>query len=69
MKRFYIFKDGTMQGSTATRNQAIDLIRLYQKQETHPLLKSEFSLIEGEVEFIPYERTAKPPKRKSEPER
>lgn len=69
MKRFYIFKDGTMQGSTATRNQAIDLIRLYQRQETHPLLKSEFSLIEGEVEFIPYEHTAKPPKRKSEQER
>ena len=39
MKRFYIFKDGTMQGSTATRESAIDLIRQYQKQETHPILR------------------------------
>lgn len=69
MKRFYIFKDGTMQGSTATRNQAIDLIRLYQEQETHPLLRAEFSVIAGEEEFIPYESAGKPPKRKSGQER
>ena len=54
MKRFYVFKDGRQQGSTVTRDQALDLIRQYQKLETHPFLKSEFSLIEGEEEFIPY---------------
>ena len=54
MKRFYVFKDGTQQGSTATRELAVDLIRQYQELETHPILHSEFSIIEGEEEFIPY---------------
>lgn len=54
MKRFYVFKDGTQQGSTATRELAVDLIRQYQELETHPILRSEFSIIEGEEEFIPY---------------
>lgn len=54
MERFYIFKDGVQQGSAATRESAIDLIRQYQKQETHPFLRSEFSVIKGKEEFIPY---------------
>lgn len=54
MKWFYIFKDGVQQGHTATRESAIDLIRRYQARETHPILKAEFSIIEGEEEFIPY---------------
>ena len=54
MKRFYIFKDGTQKASTATRELAIDLIRQYQALETHPLLRAEFSMIEGEEEFVPY---------------
>lgn len=54
MKRVYVFKDGTQQGSTATKEQAIDLIRQYQKLETHPFLKAQFSIIEGEEESIPY---------------
>ena len=69
MRQFYIFKDGTQQGSTATRTQAVDLIRLYQSQETHPFLRAEFSIMEGEEVFIPYESKEKPPKRKSEKER
>jgi len=52
MKRFYVFKGGTQTGSTVTREQAIDLIRRYQKLETHPFLRSEFSVIEGDEEFI-----------------
>ena len=51
MKRFYVFKDGTQQGSTATRELAIDMIRQYQKLETHPILSSEFSIIEGEINY------------------
>ena len=54
MKRVYVFKDGTQQGSAAIKEQAIDLIRQYQKLETHPFLKAQFSIIEGEEEFIPY---------------
>lgn len=69
MKRFYVFKDGTQQGSTATRESAVDLIRQYQKQETHPILRAEFSIIEGEEEFIPYPSREKPPKKKSGMER
>ena len=65
MKRFYVFKDGTQQGSTATRELAIDMIRQYQKLETHPILRSEFSIIEGEEEFIPYPSRQKSPRKKS----
>lgn len=57
MIRFYIFKDGTQQASTADKESAIDLIRVYQAKETHPFLKSEFSIIKGEEEFISYEKT------------
>lgn len=69
MKRFYVFKDGTRQGSTATRNLAVDLIRQYQELETHPFLRAEFSIIEGEEEFIPYPSRQKPPRQKRDMER
>ena len=69
MERFYIFKDGTMQGSTATKESAVDFIRQYQKQETHPFLRSEFSMIEGEEEFIPYPSQKKAPRKKNTMER
>ena len=60
MRRFYIFKDGVLQSSTAAKETAIDLIRQYQKQETHPFLRSEFSIIKGEEEFVPYPSQRKP---------
>ena len=52
VNRYYIFKDGTQIGVTATREDAIDMIRRRQKRETHYLLKSEFSIIYGCEEFI-----------------
>ena len=54
--RFYIFKDGMQQGSTASREAAIDMIRVYQTKEIHPFLRAEFSIIEGKEEFIPYKK-------------
>lgn len=69
MERVYIFKDGIQQASTATRESAIELIRQYQKQETHPMLRAEFSIIVGEEEVIPYPSREKPPKKKSDMER
>lgn len=69
MKRFYFFKDGTQQGSAATREGALDMIRKYQQREIHPFLKAEFSIIEGEEEFIPYPAQQKPSKRKQGMER
>lgn len=69
MNRFYVFKDGTQVGSTATRELAIDLIRQHQALETHPFLRAEFSMIEGKEEFIPYPSRQKPPKKKSGLER
>lgn len=69
MKRFYVFKDGTQQGSTATREQAVNMIREYQKLETHPILRAEFSIIEGKEEFIPYPPLQKKPRKKSGMER
>ncbi|MDE6888658.1 MAG: hypothetical protein K2P45_08470 [Eubacterium sp.] len=69
MKRCYIFKDGMQQASTATRESALDRIRQYQKMETHPVLRAEFSIIEGEEEFIPYPSQKKALKRKDTMER
>ena len=54
MTRYYIFKDGQQEASTATREAAIDLIRQYQAHETHYMLRANFSIIAGEEEFIPY---------------
>ena len=65
MKRFYVFKDGTMQGSMSTKEEAVELIRQRQKRETHPILRSEYSIIAGEEEFIPYPNKT----RKTEKER
>lgn len=69
MNRFYVFKDGTQCGSAATREIAIDLIRQYQKDETHFLLRSEFSLIEEKEEFVPYPSQQKLPRKKKDMER
>ena len=69
MKRFYIFKDGVQLGSTVTRESAIALIRSHQEFETHPFLRSEFSMIEGEEEIVPYHSQQKPPRKKSGMER
>lgn len=69
MKRFYVFKDGTMQGSMPTKEEAIELICQRQKRETHPILRSEYSIIAGEEEFIPYLSQKKAPKRKDTMER
>lgn len=69
MKRFYVFNDGTMQASMSTKEEAIDLIRQRQKRETHPILRSEYSIIAGEEEFIPYPSQKKPPKRTNTMER
>ena len=54
MKRFYVFRDGIMKASAATKENALDLIHRYQEMEKHPFLRAEFSIIEGEEEFIPY---------------
>lgn len=54
MARYYVFKDGSMVGSTARREEAIAMIRAYQEHEDHYLLRSEYSIIYGEEEFIPY---------------
>ena len=69
MKRVYIFKDGVQQGSTATKESVVNLIRRYQKLETHRMLRAEFSIIVGEEEFIPYPSRQKPPRQKRDMER
>lgn len=51
---FYIVKDGKVEAQTGTRENALDLIRVYQEKETHYLLKANFSIIEGVEEHIQY---------------
>ena len=48
------FTHSRSQGSFSAIRRAVDLIRQYQKDETHYLLRSEFSIIEGKEEFVPY---------------
>ena len=69
MKRLYVFKDGTKHASADTRELAVELIRCHQKFETHPILRPEFSIIEGEEEFIPYPSQRKPPRKNRGAER
>lgn len=63
MKRFYVLKDEKIEASTATREGAIELIRIEQEREkkAHQWLHAEFSIIEGEQEFIKYEKTSPTP--------
>ena len=69
LKRFYIYRDGIQLGSAVSRESAVDLIHQYQAYETHPILRAQFSMIEGEEEFIPYPSQKKAPRRKNEMER
>ena len=69
MIRVHVFKDGIEVVSTSTKERAIALIRQYQAQETHPFLKANFSYIEGEEVFVPYEPPQKPPRNKRGKER
>jgi len=54
MERYYITKDGKIEASTATIESALDLIKQYQKLESHPFLKAEFSIIKGTETIIHY---------------
>ena len=54
MKRFFIIKDGNIYASTADRAEAIRMIREMQSREDHPLLRAQFSIIEGEEEGVGY---------------
>lgn len=49
--KYYIIKDGTIIGSTATREQALTFIELEQKYDTH-WLKPNYWIIKGTEEFI-----------------
>ena len=69
MIRVHVFKDGIEVVSTSTKERAIALIRQYQAQETHPFLKANFSYIEGEEVFVPYEPPKKLPRKTHEKER
>lgn len=67
MKGFHILKDQCLVGWTATREAAIDMIRQQQAKETHYLLRANFSVIEGEEEFIGYEKSSSKPRPRQKP--
>ena len=64
LKRFYIYRDGIQLGSAVSRESAVDLIHQYQAYETHPILRAQFSMIEGEEEFIPYPSVQRKPRKR-----
>jgi hypothetical protein len=49
--RYYIIKDGTIIGSTNTKEQALTFIEMEQQYDKH-WLKSEYWIIKGEEEFL-----------------
>ena len=69
MRRFYLFKDGVLKGSMETREEALEMICLWQSRKNHPFLRPQFSIIEGEEEVIPYLSQQKPPRQKRGMER
>ena len=56
MTYFYVMKDGQNIGRTGSRSAALDMIRRAQAQETHFMLRANFSIIQGVEEFIAYEK-------------
>ena len=52
-----------------TREEALEMIRLWQSRETHPFLRSQFSIIEGQEEVVPYPSRQKPTRQKHDMER
>lgn len=55
MKRYFIIKDGTIQASTVSKEEAEHLIKTYRDMDRrmagNPLLYSEYWLIHGEEIF------------------
>lgn len=53
MTRYFIIKDGTIEASTATRDAAIELIKMYKEEEDKKgyWLKSNFYIIKGTEDF------------------
>ncbi len=54
MTRYFVLRDGRVEANTATREDAINLIRTYQAEERHPVLRATFTIIEGKEEYVPY---------------
>ena len=53
---FYVMKDGQNIGRTGSRSAALDMIRQAQAQETHYMLRANFSIIVGIEEHIAYKK-------------
>lgn len=53
---FYVMKDGQNIGRTGSRAAALDMIRQKQAQETHYMLRANFSIIAGIEEHIAYKK-------------
>lgn len=56
MTYFYVMKDGQNIGRTGSRAAALDMIRQAQAQETHFMLRANFSIIAGIEEHIAYKK-------------
>lgn len=56
MTYFYVMKDGQNIGRTGSRAAALDMIRQEQAQETHFMLRANFSIITGIEEDVAYKK-------------
>lgn len=54
MNRYHVIKDSKLVGSAATKEQALVMIRLMQQEEMHYMLRSEYGIMYGEEEHVPY---------------
>ena len=54
MNRWYIFRDDGLIATTATKENALQLVKQYQQSEKHYLLKANYSIMYGNMEYIDY---------------
>lgn len=69
MSKYHVLKDQEVIATTATREQAIFVIRQHQEmeQKAHQWLWANFSIIYGDEEFVPYPQQKKTRKRRDTP--
>ena len=57
MSRYHVMKDFQIVASTSSKEEAIEMVRMYQARETHYMLRSDYSIICGQIELVPYDES------------
>lgn len=55
MERYHVIEDGRVVFSVETREEALEIIEMRKKRNTHFLLQSDYYIIKGIEEFLPHQ--------------